>query len=305
MTRLLTVLALAFLILPLNAQSPADRPKPDATNSNWESAPWGKLPAGLEWEAASQVSTTPEGQIVVLRRANPFFVVMTPAGDVVRTWGENLFKVAHGLRIDRKGFLWVTDNTDNFVQKYSPDGKLLLTLGQRGVAGGNDSKTNFDGPADVFVLPDGDILVADGYRNSRVVRFASDGSFKSIIGGTKGSEPGQFNVPHAVVADSRGRVIVADAENSRIQVFDQSGKFLEQWTDFTAKPRGSMYITPDDTLYVSHVDSESISIMKNGKVIERVTGVGGRPHGVTLDQQGNIYVANPASRSVKKIVKKK
>lgn len=184
----------------------------------------------------------------MLRRANPFFVLMTPAGDVVRTWGENLFKVAHGLRIDRKGFLWVTDNTDNFVQKYSPDGKLLLTLGQRGVAGGNDSKTGFDGPADVFVLPDGDILVADGYRNSRVVRFASDGSFKSIIGGAKGTEPGQFNVPHAVVADSRGRIIVADAENSRIQVFDQSGKFLEQWTDFTSKPRGSTYITPDDAV---------------------------------------------------------
>ena len=125
------------------------------------------------------------------------------------------------------------------------------------------SRLCFDGPADVFVLPDGDILVADGYRNSRVVRFGSDGSFKSIIGGTKGTEPGQFNVPHAVVADSRGRIIVADAENSRIQVFDQSGKFLEQWTDFTSKPRGSMYITPDDTLYVSHVDSESISIMKN------------------------------------------
>jgi len=230
--------------------------------------------------------------------------VLTPAGDVVRTWGENLFRVAHGLRIDRKGFLWVTDNADNFVQKFSADGKLLLTLGTRGTAGGNDSKTNFDGPADVFVLPDGDILVADGYRNSRIVRFSADGTFKSIIGGTKGAEPGQFNVPHAVVADSRGRIIVADAENSRLQVFDPSGKFLEQWTDFTSKPRGSMYITPDDTLYVSHVDSESITIMKNGKVLERVTGVGGRPHGVTIDAQGNIYVANPASRSVKKIVKK-
>jgi DNA-binding beta-propeller fold protein YncE len=240
----------------------------------------------------------------VLRRANPFFVVLTPEGDVVRTWGENLFKLAHGLRIDRKGFLWVTDNTDNFVQKYSPDGKLLLTLGKRGVAGGNDSKDAFDGPADVFVMPDGDILVADGYRNSRIVRFSADGTFKSILGGTKGAEPGQFNVPHAVVVDSRGRIIVADAENSRIQVFDQSGKFLEQWTDFPSKPRGSMLITADDTLYVSHVDSESISIMKNGKVLERITGIGGRPHGLTLDAKGNLYVANPASRSVKKIVRK-
>ena len=298
MKRLLLILAIAVLAPSLGAQSPAP------ATATWESAAWGKLPAGLEWEAASQVSTTPEGQIVVLRRANPFFVVMTPAGEVVRTWGENLFRVAHGLRIDRKGFLWVTDNADNFVQKFSPDGKLLLTLGQRGVAGGNDSKTAFDGPADVFIANDGEILVADGYRNSRIVRFAADGTFKSIIGGTKGTEPGQFNVPHAVVVDSRGRIIVADAENSRIQVFDQSGKFVEQWTDFPAKPRGSMFITADDTLYVSHVDSESITIMKNGKVIERVTGVGGRPHGVTLDQQGNLYVANPASRSVKKIVRK-
>lgn len=297
MKRLLLVIATAVLAPSLSAQTPGP------ATGTWESAAWGKLPAGLEWEAASQVSTNPEGQIVVLRRANPFFVVLTPAGDVVRTWGENLFRVAHGLRIDRKGFLWVTDNSDNFVQKYA-DGKLLLTLGQRGTAGGNDSKTNFDGPADVFVLPDGDVLVADGYRNSRIVRFSGDGTFKSIIGGTKGTEPGQFNVPHAVVADSRGRIIVADAENSRIQVFDQSGKFLEQWTDFTSKPRGSMFITADDTLYVSHVDSESISIMKNGKVIESVTGVGGRPHGVTVDAQGNLYVANPASRSVKKIVRK-
>jgi DNA-binding beta-propeller fold protein YncE len=298
MKRLLLAVGVASLTITLQAQS-----GPPAS-TKWESVAWGKLPAGFEWEAASQISTTPAGEIVVLRRANPFFVVLTPEGDVVRTWGENLFKVAHGLRIDRKGFLWVTDNAENFVQKYSPDGKLLLTIGKRGAAGGNDSKDAFDGPADVFVMPDGDILVADGYRNSRIVRFSGDGTFKSIIGGTKGAEPGQFNIPHAVVVDSRGRMIVADAENSRIQVFDQSGKFLEQWTDFPSKPRGSMFIMPDDTLYVSHVDSESISIVKNGKVIEQITGIGGRPHGVTMDAKGNLYVANPASRSVKKIIKK-
>jgi DNA-binding beta-propeller fold protein YncE len=200
--------------------------------------------------------------------------------------------------------LWVTDNTDNVVQKFARDGTLLMTLGTRGVAGGNDAHGAFDGPADVFITSSGDILVADGYRNSRVVRFSSDGTFRGIIGGTKGSAPGEFNLPHAVVVDSRGRVIVADAENSRIQVFDQDGTFIEQWTDFPSKPRGAMYITPDDTLYVSHVDSESISIMKNGKAIDRITGVGGRPHGLTIDAQGNIYVANPASRSVKKIVKR-
>jgi DNA-binding beta-propeller fold protein YncE len=295
---LLAVAAIGTLAGALSAQSPAGR-------SAWEVLPaWGRLPERLQWEAASQISTTPDGQLVVLRRANPFFVVLTPEGEVVRTWGENLFRVAHGLRIDRQGFLWVTDNADNVVQKYSPDGTLLLTLGQRGVAGGNEAKDAFDGPADVFVTPGGEVLVADGYRNSRIVRFSSTGTYLGIIGGTKGAGPGQFNVPHSVVVDSRGRVIVADAENSRIQVFDPGGAFLEQWTDFPSKPRGSMYITPDDTLYVSHVDSESITIMKNGTVLDRVTGIGGRPHGVTLDAAGNLYVASPASRSVKKIAKK-
>jgi DNA-binding beta-propeller fold protein YncE len=156
----------------------------------------------------------------------------------------------------------------------------------------------------VFVAANGDIFVADGYRNSRVVQFSKDGKFIRKIGGTKGAEPGQFNVPHSVVVDSKGRVIVADAENSRIQVFDNTGKFVEEWKGFSAKPRGSMLITADDTLYLSHVDSESISIMKDGKVIDSVTGLGLRPHGLTMDRQGNLYVTGPLTHQVKKIVKK-
>ena len=265
---------------------------------------WGRLPAGLEWGAASQISTTPDGQIVVLRRSNPAFLLLDPDGELVNSWGEDLFRLAHGLRIDRDGFIWVTDNTDNFVQKFSPDGQILMTLGRRGVAGDNRARDAFDGPADAFVATNGDVYVADGYRNSRVVRFSKEGEFISIIGGTKGSGPGEFNVPHAVVVDSRGRVIVADADNGRIQVFDREGTFLEQWTDFPSNPRGSMYILPDDTLYVSHVDTEAITVMRDGRVIDTIAGIGGRPHGVTLDRQGHVYVANPASRSVKKIVKR-
>lgn len=299
MTRLL----LPVLLLGALGVAPLAQSRGGGTPT-WEVlSSWGQLPAGLEWESASQISTTPEGQIVVLRRSSPAFVLLTPAGEVVKTWGQDLFRVAHGLRIDRDGFLWVTDNADNIVQKFSPDGTVLLTLGQKGIAGDNRSTDAFDGPADVFVMANGDVLVADGYRNSRIVRFGSDGTFRDIIGGTMGAGPGQFNVPHSVVVDSRGRIIVADADNSRLQVFDGQGTFLEQWTDFPSKPRGSMYITPDDTLYVSHVDAEAVTIMKDGRVLQTVSGIGGRPHGVTLDRQGNLYVANPASRSVKKIVR--
>jgi len=273
--------------------------------SNWEVLPaWGQLPAGANWGQPSQVATTPEGQIVVFRRMVPSFFVFNPDGTFVKSWGDVPYKLAHGIRIDKDGFIWVTDNSDNFVQKFSADGKLLLTVGRKGAAGDNTSQDAFDGPADVAVAPNGDFFVADGYRNSRVVQFSKEGKFIRIIGGTKGTEPGQFNLPHSVVLDSKGRLIVADAENSRIQVFDQNGKFIEQWAEFIAKPRGALYITADDTLYVSHVDAEAISVVKNGKVVEVIRGVGGRPHGMTLDRAGNIYVTFPLTSGVKKIVKK-
>jgi DNA-binding beta-propeller fold protein YncE len=276
-----------------------------ATDSKWEVlVNWGQLPAGANWGAPSQVSTTPEGQIVVFRRMVPSFFAFNPDGSFVKSWGYVPYRLAHGIRIDKDGFIWVTDNTDNFIQKFSADGKLLMTVGHKGVAGDNNSQDGFDGPADVFVAPNGDFFVADGYRNSRVVQFSKDGKFIRIIGGTKGTGPGQFNLPHAIVLDSKGRIIVADAENSRIQVFDPSGKFIEQWTDFIAKPRGALYITADDTLYVSHVDAEAVSVVKNGKVVDIIRGVGGRPHGMTLDKDGNIYVSFPLTPMVKKIVKK-
>jgi DNA-binding beta-propeller fold protein YncE len=273
-------------------------------NGGWEVLPsWGQLPVGMTMGAASQVATTADGQILVFRRAVPSFFVFNPDGTFVKSWGDQ-YRLAHGVRVDREGNIWVTDNTDNFVQKFSADGKLLMTVGRKGMAGDNASQDAFDGPADVFVAPNGDFFVADGYRNSRVVQFSKEGKFIKIIGGVKGAEPGQFNLPHAVVLDSKGRIIVADAENNRIQVFDPNGKFLEQWTDFVAKPRGAMYITADDTLYVSHVDAEAISVVKNGKVVEVIRNVGGRPHGMTLDRAGNIYVSFPLTQGVKKIVRK-
>jgi DNA-binding beta-propeller fold protein YncE len=296
---LLVTLAVAAIVPFVFAQSNAPR------SGNWEVLPsWGELPAGITWGGASQASTTAEGQIVIFRRATPAFFIVSPDGKLVRSFGDTMYRLAHGIRVDRQGFIWVTDNTDNFVQKISPDGKVLMTVGKPGSTGDNNSEELFDGPADVFVAPSGDIFVADGYRNSRIVQLSKDGKFIRKIGGVKGSEPGQFNVPHAVVVDSRGRIIVADAENSRIQVFDPSGKFLEQWTGFAAKPRGSMYITSDDTLYVSHVDSESITIMKDGKAIDSITGIGLRPHGLTMDRQGNLYVTGPLTQMVKKIVRK-
>jgi DNA-binding beta-propeller fold protein YncE len=296
---LLATLALAAIGQLALAQSTAP------PSGKWEVlSSWGNLPAGMTWGGATQASATPEGNVVIFRRAVPAFFVVSPDGKLVKSFGDTKYRAAHGVRVGRDGFIWATDNADNFVQKISPDGRILLTLGKAGTTGDNDSRELFDGPADVFIATNGDIFVADGYRNSRVVQFSKDGKFVRKIGGVKGSEPGQFNIPHSVVVDSRGRIIVADVENSRIQVFDPNGKFLEQWTGFSSKPRGSMYITPDDTLYISHVDSESITVMKDGKVIESITGLGLRPHGVTMDRQGALYVTGPLTMMVHKVVRK-
>lgn len=296
-------IAAAFMVAALVMGAFAQSSAP--SSGKWEVlASWGQLPEGANWGSPSQVATTIDGNILVLRRMVPSFFLFKPDGSFVKSWGDAPYKLAHGIRVDREGNIWVSDNSDNFIQKFSSDGsKLLMTVGRKGAAGDNMSQDAFDGPADVFAAPNGDFFVADGYRNSRVVQFSKDGKFIRIIGGTKGTEPGQFNVPHSVVVDSKGRLIVADAENSRVQVFDQSGKFIEQWKDFIAKPRGAMFITPDDTIYISHVDAEAVSVVKDGKVLDVIKGVGGRPHGMTLDREGNAYVSFPLSSGVKKIRK--
>jgi DNA-binding beta-propeller fold protein YncE len=290
------VAALAAFAFPSSAQS----------NGAWEVIhDWGSLPGGLEWGPASQVSASPDGRIIVFRREAPTFVILDADGNLLNSWGDGLFTLAHGIRVDRDGFVWVTDNADNIVQKYTIDGELLLTLGQKGVAGDNASRDAFDGPADVFVDDDGSVYVADGYRNSRIVQFSADGTFIRAIGGTSGDGPGEFDLPHSVVVDSEGRIIVADAGNSRMQVFDNEGNFVEEWTDFPSTPRGAVDIDADDTLYISHVDSEAVTIMRDGEVLEVVYGLEGRPHGVTVDNDGNIYVANTGNRMVKKVVRRR
>jgi DNA-binding beta-propeller fold protein YncE len=263
-----------------------------------------QVPPNLQSGLPICISADGKGNIFLLRRQTDTpVVVVDPQGKVIRYWGNREFgEGAHGIHVDRNGFVWVTDRIENVIYKFTAEGKPLMTLGKRGVKGDNTTQYLFDGPSDLFVAPNGDIYVADGYQNSRVVRFNKDGKFVKIIGGTKGKGPGQFDLPHVVVMDSKGRVIVADRTNGRIQVFDQEGKLLEQWTPGIRMPSG-MYIEPDDTLWVGNQLDETIVKMKNGKVTETIKGLGGHTHFLTMDQ-GVLYQAAPQANSFRKIVKK-
>jgi sugar lactone lactonase YvrE len=201
---------------------------------------------------------------------------------------------------DREGDMWTTDSDGHVVYKFSGDGKLLLTLGKKGMAGDNASQDLFNRPNAVAIAPNGDIFVSDGYVTARVVRFSKEGKFLSIIGGVKGAEPGQLQLPHGVVMDSKERILVSDSDNKRVAVFSKDGKFIENWP---FPSRGGSFITADDTLYVSEVSDGTIRIVKDGKLLDSITGLG-RPHWAAMDTDGALYAADSTNRAVMKITKR-
>ena len=264
---------------------------------------WGMLPAGTEWTEVPAAAVDTKDTILVFRRADVPIFEFDRAGKLVKQWGQGLFVWPHGIRVDRDGNVWVTDGRaqegrGQQVFKFDRSGKLLMTLGTKGVAG--DGPDTFNGPCDVAVARNGDIYVADGHVNSRIVKFDKTGKFIKAWG-KRGSGPGELNVPHSLALDSQGRVLVTDRGNRRVQVFDADGNFVAAWTDFGTSPDG-IFIAADDTMYVADVSMESggirIASARDGKVRETITGA--RPEGLAVDSHGTIYSGETTSgRSLK------
>ena len=307
-------------------------------------ADWPQVPANVKLGAVPGIHIGPDGNIYAFHRCGadscvgsnePTILKFDRSGKLLKSWGVGMFNFPHGMDVDREGFVWVTDaasltaseRTENGkghqVFKFSPDGKLLMTLGKAGI-GGNGPDTFFS-PSDVAVAANGEIFVTDGHscndRNaancsSRVVKFSKDGKFIKAFGKT-GSQPGEFRGPHCLAIDSQGRVIVCDRNNGRLQVFDPDGKFLVQWTGW-GKPTG-IFIAKDDTLYVT----DSLANVVDGKVdpavIPMATGiyVGSAkdgsvksfipdefagPEDVTVDAAGDLYVGESRPQTIRKII---
>jgi sugar lactone lactonase YvrE len=283
------------------------------------------------------------------------------SGTMIRSFGAGLIGYPHGIHVDRQGNVWVVDGQSNLnagrgrgrgargdapgapaiapappaappstprgmqVIKFSPEGKVLMTLGAAGVPGTDES--HFNQPSDVVTAPNGDIFVADGHggdSNARIVKFSRDGKFIKAWG-HKGAGPGELNTPHSITIDSRGRLFVADRENSRIQIFDQDGKYLDQWKQF-GRPSG-VYIDKNDMLYAA--DSESNTARNHNEFLRGIhvgsarTGVvtaflpdplgnqdegplvtTSAAEGLAADAQGNVYGIQVRPFGLFKYVKK-
>lgn len=257
------------------------------------------MPEGWNFGRVSAVATDSNNQVFVFHRgetADPI-IVLDSEGNYVRSFGRGMFGNEHGLRIDRHDNVWVTDNGDHQVMKFSNEGELLLTLGIKGQAGTTDE--TFDRPADIAFGPNDEVYIADGYGNSRVVKYDTDGNFVTTWG-TPGSGPSEFDLVHSVAVDSQGRVYASDRENNRIQIFDENGAFLNMWTHLGATQ--NVFITPDDQVWViTHRDNvENITYdtlagrimrvdIETGKVVGAMESPG---HWIDVSSTGEIFIGS-------------
>jgi hypothetical protein len=277
----LAVVAAAIPFLGIAAHSQTMTPTNSLPNPYRSIDNWAKMPDGRIWGSTSAVDIDPDGTSV---------------------W------VAE--RCGAQGFI-----------KFSPDGRLLMTLGKAGVAGSGPDA--FNAPSSVFVAPNGNIFVGDGHggdTNARIMKFSPDGKLIKTWG-KQGSAPGDIDIPHALAMDSQGRLFVGDRNNNRIQIFDQDGNFIAEWKQFS-HPSG-VFIDRNDTIYVADSESESVrnsnpgwrrgirvGSARTGEVtalipdpVEKITGTSAA-EGVAADRNGNIFGAEVGPKRLMKYVKK-
>jgi DNA-binding beta-propeller fold protein YncE len=280
------------------------------------------VPMSWNFIQVSAVAISAKGHVLVLHRGAHPILEFEPGGKFVRSWGDGLFsegKVAgipqsawapdrsrysavygpagctscgaHSIRVDPEGSIWVVDAAGHVIYKLNQDGREIMRLGRKGVAG--TSQDTFNLPTDVAFAPNGDIYVTDGYGSARVVKFSRDGKYL-LQWGRRGNGPGEFMLPHNVVVDARGRVYVTDRDNQRIEVFDANGTYLTEWKD-TGGVSG-MVITKEGTIVAGAVLRDL-----NGKAIGRFPDAQAA-HGAAVDDAGSVYLAQ-LSGIVQKYVK--
>ncbi|MDO9519395.1 MAG: peptidyl-alpha-hydroxyglycine alpha-amidating lyase family protein [Pseudohongiella sp.] len=309
---------------------------------NWQAdSTWADLRGSRTWGSVTGVHPDPDGEhIWVLDRCGANTCIgssLAPVfkfdlqGNIVSNFGAGLIAWPHGLFVDHEGNVWVTDGgtgaageeaanlgMGHQVIKFSPNGEILMRLGQAGIAG-SDTET-FNGPSVVVVASNGDIFIADGHGeggNNRIMKFSSSGHYIKEWGSSgPGPGAGEFSDVHALAFDSQGRLFVGDRRNSRIQIFDQEGNFLEQWAQFG--PPSDIFIDADDVIYVTDTQTNAMpqwfrdrrpnlwirGIRVGDARTGNITGfLRSDAEFLTVDKLGNIYGAEVPGQKLTKYSK--
>jgi sugar lactone lactonase YvrE len=345
------VLALAVPTLALAQGSgvggSADMPPRNSDPNPYQTIEgWAKMPEGRTWGSTSAVGIDRDGKSVwVAERCGANACVgsnldpvlkFDPNGKLVTHFGAGMIQSPHSLVVDKDDNIWVVDcsctlgrgapppptGQGHQIFKFDPTGKLLMTLGKPGGGRGDEF---FWQPNTLFIAPDGSIFVSEGHSSApgstaRVYKFSKDGKFIKAWG-QFGKGPDDFDQPHALAMDSRGRLFVGDRANNRIKIFDQDGKLLDTWYQFS-RPSG-IWIDNDDVIYVA--DSESGSVArtrtdwkrgirigsaKDGSVKYYIPDPTENPpstssaEGIAVDKDGIIYGAEVGQKDLKRYVKK-
>jgi hypothetical protein len=326
------IFAISLLLAALNASQARaegpEYPRVDLAISYEVDPSWPQRPEGIRWGAVSGIAVDADDRVWVFTRDVPPVQLYEANGKFVRAWGEQHIKTAHHLKIDSKGNVWVADIGNHVVMQFTPEGKILRTLGTVGQAG--EDETHLNMPTDMAVTADGDVFVSDGYGNNRVVHFDAQGKFVNAWG-KMGVEPGEFSLPHAIALDSEGKLYVADRNNVRVQVFDQQGKFIDQWTDIvtpwgfwiTAKdevwvcgstPTTWRYSAPEEPLGCPPRDQVFMKFNTGGRLLQLWTipkAIDGQEkpgelnwlHCLAIDSKGDIYAGDIIGKRAQKFVR--
>jgi DNA-binding beta-propeller fold protein YncE len=289
---------------------------------------WPRRPADQVWMEVPAVAIDSQNFVWAFARTENRVLIFAEDGEFIRSWGEGLFIRPHGLTIGPDNTVYCTDDANHSVRAFTPDGKLILTLGTPGQpsdtgATSVDYRTirraggPFHFPTNVAIGPCGEIFVADGYGNACVHCFSPKGKL-AYSWGESGTEPGQFHIPHGIAVSARGEVVVADRENSRIQFFSREGVFLRELTEITRPCQ--VAFDAADNLYVAELGYRAgrwpgmispapdatggrVSIFSGqGELLVRMGGGQNptapgdffAPHDIAIDHRGDVYVAEVA-----------
>jgi len=302
--RSIICLSFGLVLFPLGffptakAEAPAARASAFRVDSGWP-----KPGHPIVFGPVSAVATDKADRVFVFHRGPHPVAIFEREGRYLGAWNNAEIKKPHGFRIDAEGNAWITDIGDHTVKKFTLDGKRLLSIGTPGKSGGGPD--HFNQPTDVAVHPTtGEVFVSDGYGNARVIVFSKDGKYLREWG-TRGTRAGEFHLPHAILFDRDGRLLVGDRENNRIQVFDTQGKHLETWTESGAPyglslgGDGSILVADGRANQVIQLDSGGKRLAAWGRKGTRA-GEFDLPHTLCVDSHGDLYVTDINGKRIQK-----